>query len=570
MSSIDDLSSSVYGIDLGTSTTIVTSYASPEYNVVSTPFSVPGSKIIPSIISVDLSVMVLGGVRIVDDEGCRRVLLPLSNVRGYSYNIGPVEGGENGSTVVVSDFKPSFMEERNWEGLGRCQGRVWTYYFLKSLLSYLSPSCVCVTHPSGWSSTAKTCLLEILQKLLPAGGRCSVWSESTAAAICYQANYRSSSLIAIVDVGAGTTDVSVVRFGDNGSEEVVRVCGCAMAGNDVDREISSLWLGNAKGGGSVSRETTAVSRDAKVHLCGRRMWDYDDLAGLEDYVEGVPRVELQCKGVKSRVLSQAELNDILETKIFPTISKTIQKAFAKLNVETIILLGGGSHLLNLKELLRVKAPKANILTDVNPFTPVSIGACIRASIEAGEREEWEVKRDWGDLVPFDLGVGEGRSFVKVVEAGAKTPVRKMVKFETETAEQPGVTVSLYEKIRDDKFALVGTFLFMLHRPTSEQLESLKGVRCLELWVELGTDGSVKVEIFDELDPEHRRKWGRSTGEVDKGLSGTETVLGIFIFVLVALYLAVRIAFNEIQIEESEPNQHWAASEERSAHNYEEF
>jgi actin-like ATPase involved in cell morphogenesis len=562
MSSIEKKSSSsVYGIDLGTSTTVVTSYSSPEYAVMSTPFSGPDSKIIPSIISVDPSVLVLGGVRIFDGE----VLLPLPNIRGYSYKIGYIEGGGKGTSVsVVTDFKPCFNEERNWEGLGRCQGRVWTYYFLGSLLSYLSPSCVCVTHPSGWSSTAKTCLLEILQKLLPAGSRCSVWSESTAAAICYQANYRSSSLLSIVDVGAGTTDVSVVRFEEDGSEEVVRVCGCATAGNDVDKEIVNLWLGSGKGG---SRETLVVSRDAKVRLCGRRMWDYDDLAGLEDYVEAESEVELLCKGVDSRVLSQAELNAILETKIFPAISKTIQKAFAKLKVEAVILLGGGSHLLKLEELLRTNAPKAKILTDVNPFTPVSIGACIRASVEAGEREEWEVKRDWGDLVPFDLGVGEGENFVKVVEAGAKTPVRTMVKFDTETESQPGVTVSLYERIRDDKFAVVGNFTFMLHRPTPEQLEGLEGVRSLELWVELGTDGSVKVEIFDELDSEHRRKWGRdATGGTGSGPSGTEVFLAILVFVLVVLYLGVRIAFNEIQMEESQAN----VSADKEAHSNEEF
>ena len=203
----------VVGIDLGTSTTIVSSFVSPStYSVVSTPFSLPGSKIIPSLIHVSRE-MVLGGVRLADGK----VLLPIVNVRGYHYEIGHV-GSDASKWTQVSDFKPSFNEERNWADLGSCEGRVWSYYFLKKLLSYLSPSAVCVTHPSGWSSTSKTCLLEILQKILPAGASCSVWSESTAAAICYQANYRSSSLLSIVDIGAGTTDVSVVKFGEDGEE----------------------------------------------------------------------------------------------------------------------------------------------------------------------------------------------------------------------------------------------------------------------------------------------------------------------------------------------------------------
>jgi len=461
-------------------------------------------------------------------------------VLGFKYAIGHVENDDG--IVLVRDFKPSFNQERKWAGLGRCRGRVWTYYFLRVLLSHLSPSSVCVTHPSGWSSTAKTSLLEILQKLLPAGVSCSVWSESTAAAICYQSNYKSSSLLSIVDVGAGTTDVSVVQFRENGSEEVVRVCGCDTAGNDVDKEIVEWWIGK----NSPSWEALIASRDAKVRLCGRRMWDYDDLAGLEDYIEAESEVLLQCQNFDSRSLVQTELETILNSKIYPDVLETVTRAFAGLNVETIILLGGGSHLLNLQDAIKSTAPEAKILTDVNPFTPVSIGACIRASIESGEREEWEVKRDWGDVVPFDMGVGEGEDFARVIDAGSKTPLRKMVKFDTETVDQPGVTISLYEKIHSDKFAVVGTFTFMLHRPTVAELRGLDGVRCLELWVEMGTDGSVKIEIFDELDPEHRQKWGRTAGNEQKGASSMEVFLGILIFILVCLYLAVRISFSEIE------------------------
>ena len=327
------------------------------------------------------------------------------------------------------------------------------------------------------------------------------------------------------------------------SQEVVRVCGCDTAGNDVDREILGFW---SNGNCDPSREAITASREAKIRLCGRRMWDDDDLAGLEDYVQAEEEVELHSQCFETLTLTRPKLEMILETNIFPVISKTVQKAFKDLDVDQIILLGGGSHLLKLEELIKSHAPRAKVLADVNPFTPVSIGACIRASVEAGGRKEWEVKRDWGDVVPFDLGVGEGSSFVRVVEEGSKTPVRRMIKFDAESPDQPGVTVPLYEKIRDDKFAVVGTFTFMLHRPKSEQLESLiGGRRCLELWVELGTDGSVKVEIFDALDPEHCRKWTRNGEKSERGASGTEVMLGVVIFFLVTLYVTVRVAFNEI-------------------------
>ena len=72
----------------------------------STPFSLPESKIIPSTIFVDKTVKVSGGVRVVDGE----VLLPLPNVLGFKYAIGHVENDDG--MVLVRDFKPSFNQER--------------------------------------------------------------------------------------------------------------------------------------------------------------------------------------------------------------------------------------------------------------------------------------------------------------------------------------------------------------------------------------------------------------------------------------------------------------------------
>ena len=182
---------------------------------------------------------------------------------------------------------------------------------------------------------------------------------------------------------------------------------------------------------------------------------------------------------------------------------------------------------------------------------MSIGSAIRASIESGNRTEWDVKREWGNIVPFDIGVDKFDDFVCLVEKNAKTPIRRMKVFAVAAVDQGGVTVPIYEKVDDSHFEIVTTFTFMLHRMTESQRERLGGIeRKVELWLELGTDGSVKAEVFDEWDPEHRRKFNRPGAEdstSQEGASNVERVLGLLVFLLFALYVSVRVAFNVVHV-----------------------
>ena len=367
-----------FGIDLGTSSTIVTRFSPPaSYDIESTPFScnrgsglAGKSLVIPSTIWVDTSAMVVGGVRVVDGE----VLLPIANGKGYKYTIGcsPNPDCSDGpippKVVLIDNFKASFNEDRSYvheRGAWHCRGKIWTYYFLRTLLETLhgassgvssSSGCnLCVTHPSSWSSTKKACLLEILHIINPPPSVSSVWSESTAASVCYQQNYPSEDVVAVVDVGAGTTDISVLNFGD-GTERVVAVRGCEMGGNEVDRVVVDWW--EAKVGKKIenARAAEKVARDGKVKLCGWRVWDEGELGGLEDYVEPEPSVNLSLPGFHSAVLTREVFVELIEDKVLPKIANLVEETLRNLAVSSVILLGGGSHLPQLQETISLKAP----------------------------------------------------------------------------------------------------------------------------------------------------------------------------------------------------------------------
>ncbi|GMH86992.1 hypothetical protein TL16_g10717 [Triparma laevis f. inornata] len=201
----------------------------------------------------------------------------------------------------------------------------------------------------------------------------------------------------------------------------------------------------------------------------------------------------------------------------------------------VILIGGSCHLPGLKSYFSSK----KIHSDINPFTSCSIGACIKASVVFGGRSDEDVRREWGDVVGCDLGIGEGEEFVEIIKRLEGCPVKRSLWF-TVPSGQNGVTVILSERV-DDQIEKIGEFNFLLSK-----IDSGNGERKVEVFVEC-KGGGVFVEVYDEWDWEHRVKFGRMRKGDEEGVrkSGREIGLMMLVIFLAGIWLAARIAFNVV-------------------------
>ncbi|GMH96855.1 hypothetical protein TrVE_jg14168 [Triparma verrucosa] len=404
------------------------------------------------------------------------------------------------NTLTHSSTSPHLLESS--------KGQIIKLY-LTSLLSSLTstPPLLLLTRPSHWNLKTSYIFSSIFPKNF------GVLTEPLASSIAY--NCVRSTLI--VDVGAGTSDVCLVVFRE-GEGKVVVSEGMGWGGNDVDGVLGEVF-----GGGGW--------KSFKEELCGGNGWN--DGTG-EEKIEPVERVD-----VGGRIVELEEFREVVRDKILPRITEFVDEASRGYDFEDVILVGGSCHLPGLKEWFKGK----RVHDDINPFTSCSIGACIKGSVVFGGREGESVRREWGDVVGCDVGIGEGDDWVKIIERDSICPTRGSLWF-TVPPRQNGVTIILSEKV-NNKLERLGEFNFLLAKVEDD------GERRVEVFVDC-KEGGVFVEIFDEWDWEHRVKFGRTNPGDEEGAkkSGREMVLMVLVIFLAAAWLAARIAFNVVIVQDT--------------------
>ncbi|GMI54616.1 hypothetical protein TeGR_g8898 [Tetraparma gracilis] len=402
------------------------------------------------------------------------------------------------------------------------------------------PYSLVLAHPSSYTLPQKALLRDAC--LLSSFGPPHLVPESTAASLAYSldSNLPPGSLAATLDFGAGTCDVTVARTGGGG--EVLAVAGDPrLGGNDADALLAGWYTGGRGGGGE--RAVLDACREAKHRLCGELA---APSASATDFDPDPPpgEVAVDVAGHPRKVLTQAEFGRAL-APLRPRLEALIRRSLpaGAGEVSCVVLTGGSSRLGVVRDAVRAVLPGAAVKADANPFTCVSVGAALRAGVISGNITDREIRNAlMQDALPHAMGVSEeGGGLVEILGRGVKLPARDMVVMQVADWDQGGVTLVIGEEA-DGSVENVGTFTFMLHRVDAPGEGA--GAREVEVWLEVTSEGKVKVEIYDEHDPEHRIKWGRRRGG-EEGEAAGNGVLLVLVGMLFLLYVAVRVAFNEV-------------------------
>lgn len=270
-------------------------------------------------------------------------------------------------------------------------------------------------------------------------------NEPTAAALAYGLDKQKKDMkIVVCDVGGGTTDFSILEFGD-GVFEVKAVSGDVhLGGNDIDDAIVD-WLNEQfkkeNDGVDLKKDPMALQRlrdAAEKSKC--------ELSSSVETEINLPYI-MPIDGVPKHMvvkLNRAKFEQICEPifqRLIPIARKVLEDSkLKKEELDEVLLVGGSTRVPAIQSLIKSifgKEPNKS----VNPDEAVSVGASLQGAVISGDIKDILLL----DVTPLALGIETyGGIFTKLVEANTTIPTSKSEVFSTAADSQPSVEIHILQ------------------------------------------------------------------------------------------------------------------------------
>lgn len=317
-------------------------------------------------------------------------------------------------------------------------------------------------------------------------------NEPTAAALAYGLDKEDKELkIAVLDVGGGTFDVTIMQMGQ-GVFQVKSTSGdTALGGKDMDDAIIKWMVKKFKDekGIDLSKDKTAMQRiregaeKAKIELSNVTTTTIN-LPFIT--AKGTEPVHLEMELTRSKL---EELIDSVLEKLGKPIIKALEDASLKPGeVDKVILVGGPTRMpivrKKFKDVLGREAEGG-----VDPMECVSIGAAIQGAIISGEVKDVLLL----DVTPLSLGIEtEGGVFTRIIERNTTIPTKKSQIFSTAADDQTMVEIHVLQGERPMAKDNISLGKFQLH----DIPPAPRGIPQIEVTFDIDANGIMHVSAKD--------------------------------------------------------------------------
>ncbi|MFX1498141.1 MAG: molecular chaperone DnaK [Promethearchaeota archaeon] len=269
-------------------------------------------------------------------------------------------------------------------------------------------------------------------------------NEPTAAAVAYGLDKKDARLkIAVLDLGGGTFDVTIMEM-DNQVFEVISTAGdTQLGGTDMDRILVDYIVDDfkAKEGVDLTKDSMALQRvreaaeQAKIELSTSITTDIN-LPYITATDTGPKHLNLTITRAKLEQL----IDPVLKRLEAPIIKALNDADIKKGEVDKVILVGGPTRMPSVQEkfenYLGIKPERS-----IDPMECVAMGAAIQGGVLTGEVEDLLLL----DVTPLSLGVETlGGVFTKLIDRNTTIPTRKAEIFSTAADNQPAVEIHVLQ------------------------------------------------------------------------------------------------------------------------------